>query len=78
MGGCLNQPDQKVSATRAAHHDARSAVIDVSLGEGPGATTGLAGERRGGDIESQHFCEDARGRVTIDVRWFGHHSSFLD
>jgi hypothetical protein len=74
----LHQPGQDVSATGAAHHDAGRAVIDVTLGEDPRATTFPAGQHCGGDIESQHFCEGARGRVSVDVRWFGHHSSFLD
>jgi hypothetical protein len=66
-----------VVAARAANHDARGAVIDVSLGEGSDATTSGAGQRRGGDIESEYFCEGARGGVTVDVRRFCHHSFFL-
>jgi hypothetical protein len=67
-----------VVAVRAAHHDARGAVIDVTFGEGYGATTSGAGQRRGGDIESQHVCEGTRGGVTVDMRRFCHHSFFLD
>lgn len=73
--GRSHQAGQDVSAAWTTHHDAGSAVIDVTFGKGPGATAFPARQRRGGDIESQHFCEDARGRVTVDVRWFGHRSS---
>jgi hypothetical protein len=50
----------------------------MTLGEGPDATTTDAGQRRGGDIESQHVCEGARGGVTVDVRRFCHYSFFLE
>jgi hypothetical protein len=65
-------------AVRAAHDDARGAVIDVSLGEDRRATTSRTGQRCGGDIESEYFCEGARGGVTVDMRRFCHHSFFLD
>jgi hypothetical protein len=65
-------------AARAAHHDARGVRIDVTLGEGPDATTSGAGHRRGRDIEPEHFFKGTRGGVTVDVRRFCHHSFFLD
>ena len=46
--------------------------------EGGDATTAGAGQRRGGDIESQHVREGTRGGVTVDMRRFCHHSFFLD
>jgi hypothetical protein len=55
-----------------------STVINVSLGEDPDTTTSRAGQRRGGDIESQHVREGTRGGITIDVRRFCHSSFFLD
>jgi hypothetical protein len=53
-------------------------VINVTLGEGYGAATAGAGQRRGGDIESQHVREGTRGGVTVDVCRFCHDSFFLD
>jgi hypothetical protein len=67
-----------VAAARAAHHDARGAVIDVTLGEDPDATTSSAGERRAGDIEPEYFCEGTRCGVPVDVGRFRHRSFFLD
>jgi hypothetical protein len=67
-----------VVAVRAAHDDARGAVIDVSLGEDPDSTTSCTGQCRGSDIASEHFREGARGGVTVDMRRFCHHSFFLD
>jgi hypothetical protein len=65
-------------AGRAPHHDAWSAMVDVTLGKGSGPTTFSAGQRGGGDIESKHLREGACAGVTVDMRRFGHHSFFLD
>jgi hypothetical protein len=67
-----------VVAVRAAHNDARGAVIDVILGEDPDATTSRADQRRGADIESEHLCEGARSGVSVEVRWLCHHSFFFN
>jgi hypothetical protein len=67
-----------VVAAGAAHDDTRGAVINVTLGEGYGAATAGAGQRCGGDIESQYFREGARGGVTVDVCRFCHDFFFLD
>jgi hypothetical protein len=67
-----------VVAARAAHHDSGGAVIDVTLGEDSDTTTSRAGQRCGGDIESEYVCEGARGGVTVDMRRFCHHFFFLD
>jgi hypothetical protein len=65
-------------AAGATHHDAGGSVINVTLGEDPDTTTSRAGQRRGGDIESQHVREGTRGGVTVDVCRFSHDSFFLD
>jgi hypothetical protein len=78
IGWGLHKTAQNVVASRAAHHDARGTVIDVTLSESPDATTSGAGQHRGGDIEPQHFCESACCGVTVDVYRFCHLSFFLD
>jgi hypothetical protein len=50
----------------------------MTFGEGCDATTAGAGQRRAGDIESQHVREGTCGRVTVNMRGFCHRSFFLD
>ena len=75
VGRRLREPGQNVIATRAAHHDSRSAVINVTLGEGREHATAGAGQHRVGDVESEHVREGTRSGVTVDMRRFGHASS---
>jgi hypothetical protein len=67
-----------VVAGRAAHDDARGAVVDTTLREGDNASAVGAGEPRGGDIESEQVRKGTRDGITVEVRPFCHHSFFLD